>query len=559
MNNESLVRLGLFARHLARRTRAAARTILFATAILMAGAGAEAQLSATGGAYFEQGGGGEPETPAPNDRFGSALVAADFNGDGRDDLAIGVPGETVGGLDFAGRISVHYGSANGLPAAVEASWTLENLGGAGLALDAGDNFGAALAAGDFDDDGYDDLAVGVPLARVQDGDGVWQDGAGAVVVLYGSVGGLSNVGVQGWWQGRNSLSGVPEADDRLGSALAVGDVNGDGFDDLAIGVPREDVGTVVDSGGVNVLRGGLAGLTGSYFTEKVWTKSTFGYQEETGSRFGAALAFGDFVGDGADDLAIGGPFEDLASGVDGGVVVVARGLPGSGLADDGDELLLQGFPPAPGIAGVGHRFGAALVAADFDGDGLDDLAIGSPGERWPDGAGGWLFDVGAVSILRGDPAGLPAAGMGTRIERAAFGTPANLDSFASSLAAGDFDGDGAAELVVGAPGATAGGITGAGIVYAIARPDQAPLDDVTVMVQSHVAPGASEAFDNFGAALAPGDFDGNHFADLAIGAPNENSGAVSNAGAVSVFVSLGLFRDGFELGSVGPWSDAVVN
>ena len=95
------------------------------------------------------------------------------------------------------------------------------------------------------------------------------------------------------------------------------------------------------------------------------------------------------------------------------------------------------------------------------------------------------------------------------------------------------------------------------MVYAVARPDEAPFGEVTVMVQAHVSPGAAESFDNFGAALAAGDFDGSHYSDLAVGAPNENSGVVSNAGAVNVVVSVVLFRDGFESGNVGPWSDAV--
>ena len=535
------------------RARFAAVMTLF---VLLPNA-AEAQLSATGGVYFEQDGGATNEDPAVDDRFGRAVAAGDFNGDGVDDLAVGVPGETVGGLGFAGRISVRYGGPGGIPAGVESSWALSNLGVTGLVPDVGDSFGASLAAGDFDDDGYDDLAVGVPYARIERPDGSFHDGAGAVIVLYGSVGGLSNGGAQGWWQGRNELAGVPEVDDRLGLALATGDVDGDGFDDLAIGVPFEDVGSVVDAGGLNLLRGSAIGLTAFYTGEQVWTKASFGLSEEEGAQFATALVFGDFLLDGADDLAIGNPQEDLTGGENGGAVLVAQGLPGSGLAEAGEQVLVQGFLPVPGGSGEGHRFGAALAAADFDGDGIDDLAIGSPGESWPDDDGGELFDVGAVSIVTGDPAGFLANGYGSRIERAELGTAANLDAFASSLAAGDFDGDGAWELVIGAPGATAGGVAAAGAVYALARPDASPSGEVTVMVQAHVAPGAAETFDNFGAALAVGDFDGGHYLDLAIGAPNENSGAVSNAGAVSVFVSVVLFRDGFESGNVGPWSDAV--
>jgi hypothetical protein len=162
-----------------------------------------------------------------------------------------------------------------------------------------------------------------------------------------------------------------------------------------------------------------------------------------------------------------------------------------------------------------------------------------------------------VTIVTGDPAGLSANGFGSRIVRADLGTPANLDEFASHLAAGDFDGDGADELVLGAPGATAGGLVGAGVAWAIRRADASPFGEVTVMVQAHIAPGAAESFDNFGAALAVGDFDGSRYADLAIGAPNENSGAIGNAGAVSVFASVVLFRDDFESGNVGPWSDAA--
>src|SRR5207247_449249 len=84
----------------------------------------------------------------PDDAFGSALAAGDFNGDGYTDLAIGVPGESVNGRPGAGAVNVLYGSRYGLTAAGNQIWTEESLG-----LDAsekGDHFGASLAVGDFD-------------------------------------------------------------------------------------------------------------------------------------------------------------------------------------------------------------------------------------------------------------------------------------------------------------------------------------------------------------------------------------------------------------------------
>jgi hypothetical protein len=519
---------------------------------------AVAQLTAEGGLYLEQNGGGLPHVPAAGDRFGATAAAGDFDGDGRDDLAVGVPGKTIGATALAGLVMVYYGAAGGLDVGLLTSWDVGDFGGIGFTPGNGDRFGSALAAGDFDDDGHDDLAIAAPFAMVERADGTTHDGAGTVFVVYGSPSGLANAGMQAWRQGHDGLAGLPEVDDRLGAALAAGDVDGDGYDDLAIGVPYEDVGEVADAGGLNLLRGSAAGLTASYAGEQVWTKGSFGLQEEEDAHFAAALAFGDFRFDGADDLAIGIPGEDLGGATNGGAVVVAQGTPLSGLDSSDDLLLLQNFFPLPGGAGPGHRFGEALVAADFDGDLVDDLAIGSPGERWPDGAGGELFDVGAVSIVRGSAeTGLPGGGLGTRIDRADLGDPANLDSFGSALAAGDFDGDGARELVVGAPGASADAVVGAGAAFVITRPDESALTSTVELVQSDIAPGVAHTWDAFGSSFAVGDFDGSHYADLVVGAPNEDAGALGNAGAASLYSSLVLFRDGFESGNVGPWSGAV--
>jgi hypothetical protein len=113
-----------------------------------------------------------------------------------------------------------------------------------------DHFGYALAAGDFNSDGRDDLAIGVPF---EDIDSI--PNAGAVNVLYGSAGGLMAAGDQPWHQDVADVEGAAESGDEFALALAAGDFDGDGQDDLAIAVPEEDVESIADAGAVNVLYG----------------------------------------------------------------------------------------------------------------------------------------------------------------------------------------------------------------------------------------------------------------------------------------------------------------
>jgi hypothetical protein len=320
--------------------------------------GSTGGLSASGSQAFWQGSGGAAGTAEPGDQFGSALASGDFNGDGFADLAVGVPFEDVGAAVDTGAVSVLYGSTGGLSAAgSQAIW--QGAGGAAGTAETADVFGHALAAGDFDGNGRGDLAVGVAREDV----GAALD-AGAVSVVYGSAGGLTATGSQGFWQGSGGLAGTAEAGDELGWALTAGDFNGDGRADLAAGVPFENVGTVAAAGAVNALYGSTGGLTATG-GQAFWQGS--GGAAGTAERldvFGLAVGAGDFNRDGRVDLAVGAPFEDIGSTVDAGAVNALYGSP-DGLTAAGGQAFWQGTGMAAGTAEAGDLMGSALVGGDL--------------------------------------------------------------------------------------------------------------------------------------------------------------------------------------------------
>jgi hypothetical protein len=187
--------------------------------------------------------------PNPSD------VGADFDNDGFADLAVGVPGESVGSEFTIGAVNVLYGTGGGLRGT--GAQAFFQVGGV---VEDGDQFGSALAAGDFNHDGFDDLAVGAPFEDVGGA-----SNAGAVSVLYGSGSGLTTSGGRLFTQ----VAGTVEAGDLFGFALAAGDFNNNGFADLAAGAPWERVGSLGQAGAVSVIPGSASGLTatgGQLFT-----------------------------------------------------------------------------------------------------------------------------------------------------------------------------------------------------------------------------------------------------------------------------------------------------
>jgi hypothetical protein len=424
---------------------------------------------------------------------------------------------------------------------------------------------SGVAKGDFNGDGWADLAIGEPGATIGGA-----ASAGDVMVILGSSTGLTTTGKQLWYEGRIPGTGTAAAGDLFGSALASGDFNGDGFSDLAIGIPGRSVtfqNTVYDDWGrVAVIYGSANGLTTTDATvpaPKVLDLSQHFTLRDghaaPGAKLGSALAWGDYNGDGAGDLSIGAPNYTLDRGLfnaqkpEAGAVWIVFGKKKSsttvgGLSTVLSELLQQDdlLGTVAGSSLSGDHFGAALTSGDFDGDGLFDLAIGIPTKQFEA-----CFLFCSTDLTEGEV--IVLAGTSVGIDPTAFQNPFGGDitepgaKFGSVLAAGDFDHDGKADLAIGRPndvapndyhpyGSNIGGsvvvIYGPIIDLVFNRVDRFDLDSIQ---HEFLASGA-----RFGAALAAGDFNGDGKADLAIGAPSKdlqltfNGPIIDRAGEVNV-------------------------
>jgi hypothetical protein len=473
--------------------------------------------------------------PAP-----AAGRRADFNGDGFDDLAVGVAFEDLGGVLDAGAVNVLYGSPTGLATDGAQLWTKDSPGVPGTAQQA-EFLGAALAAGDFDADGFGDLAIGIQ--RDQD-DGV---GGGAVLVLYGSARGLLDAGAQLWSQDSPGVPEDSEFEDQFGVALAAGDLNGDRVADLAVGVPGEDLGAF-DAGAVIVLYGAQAsGLTAS--GAQLWTQDSRGVPgaAELSDGFGHALATGDANGDRVADLAVGASGESVRAVTDAGAVNLLFGS-AAGLTGDGSQVFTQDSPGVPGLAEPFDQLGFDVALGDADGDGFADLTAGIVAEDV-----GTVVDAGAVQVLYGSAAGLTTTGAQVWTQNSP-GVPDQAevdDTFGFSVALGDSDGDGDADLAAGVIGEPVGnaGAAGAVAVLAGSAAGLTAAGSRLLTQDSPGVPGTAEIGDRLGFGATVGDFDGDGLADAAAGAWTEGVGLIAQAGAVNVLYgsAAGLTGSGGQL------------
>jgi len=505
--------------------------------------------------------GGEPLEWA-----GSSLAGGDVNGDGIPDLVIAAPGGAEDRPSRRGRLYVVYGRVTGpaktvglmphLLPGLSPGAPSRLVSGADVVINGADDFdhlGRSLAVADVDGDGIADIVAGAPRA---DGPMNRRPDCGEVVILHGATSLPPFIDLDRVPEGvRVEVICGRRPGDLLGTALAAADLTGDGRADLAIGAPLAE-GTAgplgaLDVGEVLIVEGApdlppLLDPAGRAAARRYGVMRG----DKPGDQAGSAVAIGDFDGDGTADLAIGARSADglAAQRPDAGLVYLALGpwRPGRSiaLARDADAVFES--------EGIGDLGGGSLALADVDGDGRADLIIGA---EFADGDRDARLDAGdvvvvagrsrgALETLRPPPPTAPGAKAGTATpvtapaSEAAPRGPVPVDlrlmhgrgmttfhgadpgDHTGVRGAFDLDGDGRAEIVVGAVDSSSLRNTraGGGEIKVIAgRPGMPPVIDLRG--DEGMALFGPTGNVHLGSSAAAVDLDGDGRPELAVAGP----------------------------------------
>ncbi|MEU1536783.1 FG-GAP-like repeat-containing protein [Actinacidiphila glaucinigra] len=425
----------------------------------------------------------------------------------------------------------------------------------------------ALPTSDFNRDGVTDLVAGTPKAA---------SSAGALIVVPGGENGPVAAKRRTINQNSAGVPGSSESGDGFGTATAWGDVNGDGYADVAVGSPGEnDTSGNADRGSVTVLYGPGLNSGFSYTTTGVTA---------AGAKLGSAVAVGDFNADGKSDVfsagtGKGGNWNARQTGgaTKYGTLTTASGAIAYADAASGDfnrdgyaDVALN-YRDSTGIGRVtwfkgsstglvkvstlSVRGGRSIAAGDVNGNGYDDIVIGQPYSESS------AYKGGQVTMVPGTSTGFTTTGMKTITQDTTGvpGTPVTGDAMGSSVSVGDYNLDGYADVLTGLPGKdiTRSGVsrTDAGSVLLL-RGSSTGLTGSSALSYSQDTSGIAgdtESGDHFGSAVVLQDLSGWGRADFAIGVEGEDSGDGTilqlDSGSAGISTSGGVYYGRSQLGT----------
>jgi len=398
--------------------------------------------------------------------------------------------------------------------------------------DASDQLGRAVAVSDVNNDGFLDIIVGASAA----------DGSrGTTYVFFGRASFPSSIDLNGT-SANVTILGI-NAGDGSGGALAVGDVNNDGFNDVIIGASTADPAGGSSAGETYVVFGS-ASLPSTINLATSANVTIFGNDSSDFS--GTSVASGDVNNDGFDDVIIGAPFADPAAGSAAGETYVIFGSSSMPSTID-----LNSVNANVTIFGddAGDRSGTSVAAGDVNNDGIEDVIIGA---ELADGSGDAVGNAGDVYVIFGRASFPSSIDLnGTNANVTIFGDDAN-DESGTSVAVSDVNNDSFGDVIIGARAGDGSAGFDNGEVYIIFGSSSLPLSIDLATESANVTIFGDDLGDNAGRSVASGDVNNDGFQDVIIGANAANGfgNAESNRGETYVIFGSATINGIIDLDSV---------